>query len=235
MAAYVLIVEDEPSIQALLDYNLRAKGFDCSIAVDIDQARLFMAERRPDLMILDWMLPGGSGVELLRQIRRHEDFKAIPVIMLTARADEADKIRGLGAGADDYIVKPFSPGELIARIDALLRRTRPALAGGLMVHGPIEIDTASHRVKRHGHDIHLSATEFRLLVYLVEQPTRVFSREHLLDAVWGMDQDVELRTVDATIRRLRRQLNNDEWPDALRTVRSEGYGMNDPSSLMLED
>jgi len=182
-------------------------------------------ERPPDLILLDWMLPNLSGIEICRRLRRDQETANVPIVMLTARTEEGDRVRGLEIGADDYITKPFSPRELIARINAVLRRVRPSLSGKLLSYGPITLDASTHRVTRDGRPIHLGPTEFRLLRHFLESPGRVFSREQLLDAVWGHDVYVELRTVDVHIRRLRKALNTDGSADLIRTVRSAGYAL----------
>lgn len=225
MQPLVLIVEDEAPLQELLTYNLQRAGFDVEQAFDGDQATGLVAERTPDLILLDWMLPHTSGIELCRQFRRKSETSNTPIIMLTARAEEADRLRGLNTGADDYVTKPFSVEELIARMRAVLRRVRPAFAEELLTFADLTMDLAAHRVMRGEDEVHLSPTEFRLLRQLLERPGRVFSRDQLLDLVWGHDQDVELRTVDATIRRLRRALNDGGRQDLLRTVRAAGYAL----------
>ena len=230
MQPLVLIVEDEAPLQELLTYNLQRAGFDVEQAFDGDQASNLVAERTPDLILLDWMLPHTSGIELCRQFRRKAETANVPIIMLTARAEESDRLRGLNTGADDYVTKPFSVEELIARMRAVLRRVRPAFAEELLSFADLTMDLAAHRVMRGDDEIHLSPTEFRLLRQLLERPGRVFSRDQLLDLVWGHDQDVELRTVDATIRRLRRALNEGGRTDLLRTVRAAGYALDHTES-----
>jgi two-component system, OmpR family, phosphate regulon response regulator PhoB len=225
---YVLVVEDEAALQQLLAYNLERAGFEVAQAYDGEEAELLIEERAPDLIVLDWMLPRLSGIELCRRLRRRPGTANLPIILLTARGEEPDRLRGLDTGADDYVVKPFSTAELIARIRAVLRRVRPALAGEALEFADLRMDLGAHRVTRHGHEVHLSPTEFRLLRHFMEHPGRVFSRVQLLDAVWGRDQEVELRTVDATIRRLRRALNAGGGADLLRTVRAEGYALDQP-------
>jgi two-component system phosphate regulon response regulator PhoB len=225
MRPLILVIEDEAPLQELLAYNLQRADFEVEQAFDGDQALTLIAERTPDLILLDWMLPHISGIELCRQIRRRVETANLPIIMLTARAEESDRLRGLNTGADDYITKPFSVEELIARIRAVLRRVRPAFAEELLSFADLTMDLAAHRVMRGSTEIHLSPTEFRLLRQLLERPGRVFSRDQLLDLVWGHDQDVELRTVDATIRRLRRALNANGHSDLLRTVRAAGYAL----------
>jgi two-component system phosphate regulon response regulator PhoB len=221
----VLIVEDETGLVELLRYNLERSGFEVAVANDGEEAMTAIAEHRPDLVLLDWMLPLMSGIEVCRQIRRQNDTANLPIIMLTARGEEGDRIRGLDAGADDYVAKPFSPTELISRIRAVLRRIRPALSDHVLSYADLRMDLTAHRVTRAGKNIHLGPTEFRLLRYLMEHPGRVFSREQLLDAVWGKDVYVEARTVDVHIRRLRKALNGDTEQDVIRTVRAAGYAL----------
>jgi two-component system, OmpR family, phosphate regulon response regulator PhoB len=228
MSPRILIVEDEASLQELLAYNLERAGFAVEQAYDADEARTMIAEQAPDLVLLDWMLPYMSGLELCRQLRRQPVTANLPIVMLTARVEERDRLHGLDTGADDYITKPFSVDELIARVRAVLRRIRPAFASEVLRFADLTMDLAAHRVARNGRDVHLSPTEFRLLRQLLESPGRVFSRSQLLDLVWGRDQDVELRTVDATIRRLRRALNAGGEADLLRTVRATGYALDHP-------
>ena len=221
----VLVVEDEAALVTLLRYNLEREGFEVIEARDGEEALLLAKERRPDLVLLDWMLPLVSGIEVCRQLRRLPETRAVPVVMLTARGEEADKVRGLDSGADDYVTKPFSPGELIARLRALLRRSRPALDGDNLQYEDLMMDLIAHRVRRNGRDIHLGPTEFRLLRHLMEHQGRVFTREQLLDVVWGPDVYVEPRTVDVHIRRLRKAINDGADFDLIRTVRSAGYSL----------
>lgn len=225
MKLKVLIVEDEAALVAMIRYNLEKEGFQCEEASDGPEAMIRIREDSPDLVLLDWMLPQLSGIEICRQLRRNPDTRNLPIIMLTARAEESDRVRGLDAGADDYIAKPFSPTELMARIRAVLRRIRPALAEEVLVAGDLSMDLAAHRVSRRGRDIRLGPTEFRLLRYFLEHPGRVLSRDQLLDAVWGRDVYVEQRTVDVHIRRLRKALNAADEKDVIRTVRSAGYAL----------
>lgn len=227
MKPYILIVEDEAALLTLLRYNLEKEGFEVGEAVDGGEALLMAAERCPDLMVLDWMLPTLSGIEVCRRIRRRPEARNLPIVMLTARGEEADRIRGLNSGADDYVVKPFSPAELVARIRAVLRRLRPALGDEVLRYADLRMDLAAHRVTRDGAQIHLGPTEFRLLRHLMEHPGRVFTREQLLDSVWGPDIFIETRTVDVHVRRLRRALNGDRRPDLIRTVRSAGYALDE--------
>jgi two-component system phosphate regulon response regulator PhoB len=221
----VLVVEDEPPLQKLLAYSLEAAGFAVVQAFDGEEAQTLIDERAPDLVLLDWMLPQLSGLELCRRLRRRPGTAHLPIIMLTARGEEPDRLRGLDTGADDFITKPFSPAELIARVRAVLRRVRPAFAEQLLSFHDLRMDLAAHRVHRGEREVHLSPTEFRLLRHFLEHPGRVFSRAQLLDRVWGSDLEIELRTVDATIRRLRRGLNAGGEADLLRTVRAEGYSL----------
>jgi len=221
----IMIVEDEEALSTLLDYNLRKEGFKTIVATDGDEALLKLEDSAPDLIVLDWMLPNTSGIEICRRVRSKSETQNIPIIMLTARSEEADRIRGLETGADDYLTKPFSTDELIARIRAVLRRIRPGLVQDEVVHGDIRMDRTAHRVWRDGKEIHLGPTEFRLLDHLIEHPGRVFSREQLLNAVWGSDVFVEVRTVDVHIGRLRKALNKFSQGDPIRTVRSAGYSL----------
>ncbi|MEQ9489930.1 MAG: phosphate regulon transcriptional regulator PhoB [Alphaproteobacteria bacterium] len=225
MKPRILIVEDETAVVTLLRYNLEREGFEVDAALDGREAMIAVDENPPDLVLLDWMLPEMSGIEVCRQLRRKPVSKSIPVIMLTARGEESDTVRGLDAGADDYVTKPFSPAELVARMHALLRRSRPVLADEKLLAADISMDLAAHRVHRSGTEIKLGPTEFRLLRHLLEYPGRVFSREQLLDAVWGRDVYVEPRTVDVHIRRLRKALNDGGKADLIRTVRSAGYAL----------
>ena len=225
MKPLVLIAEDEPAQVEMLRYNLEASELNTIVATDGRLALLLLEEETPDLVVLDWMLPELSGIEVCRQIRQRRESKSLPIIMLTARGEESDRIRGLETGADDYLVKPFSPNELVARIRALLRRTRPALAEEKLDYNDVQMDLVEHRVTRNGEPIRLGPTEFRLLRFFLERPGRVFSREHLLDHVWGRDVYVESRTVDVHIRRLRKALNVHGDPDIIRTVRGAGYSL----------
>jgi two-component system phosphate regulon response regulator PhoB len=219
------VVEDEDALATLLHYNLDKEGYRVGVAGDGEEALIMANERAPDLVILDWMLPKVSGIEVCRRLRGRAETRNVPIIMLTARGEETDRIRGLDTGADDYVVKPFSMVELTARVRAVLRRIRPGLADDRITVGDIVIDRVAHRVKRGGKEIHLGPTEFRLLDYLMQHPGRVFSREQLLDAVWGSDVYVEARTVDVHIGRLRKALNGTADGDPIRTVRSAGYSL----------
>lgn len=229
MKPNVLVVEDDMALAELLRYTLERDGFDVSHTADGEDALMLAQESTPDVVILDWMVPSLSGIEVCRRLRRINATATVPILMLTARTEEADRVRGLETGADDYITKPFSPRELSARIKAILRRVRPALSGSVLRYGGIEMDTTTHKVLRDSQAIALGPTEFRLLRHFMEHPTRVFSREQLLDAVWGHDVYVELRTVDVHIRRLRKALNGDNFPDIIRTVRSAGYALDSSS------
>lgn len=221
----ILIVEDEEALATILEYNLGKEGFDVVPASDGEEAMLKIDEDAPDLVILDWMLPKVSGIEVCRRIRAKPETRNLPIIMLTARSEEADRIRGLETGADDYLTKPFSTNELIARVRAVLRRIRPGLAEDKVEVGDIIVDRVSHKVTRGDKEIHLGPTEFRLLDHLIQHPGRVFSREQLLNAVWGSDVFVEVRTVDVHIGRLRKALNQFKQGDPIRTVRSAGYAL----------
>jgi two-component system phosphate regulon response regulator PhoB len=221
----LLLVEDDRALADLLMWHFNREGYDIVRTADGDEALLLAEERTPDLVILDWMIEGVSGIEVCRRLRRRASTSAVPIIMLTARGEETDRIRGLETGADDYVTKPFSPRELLARVGAVLRRVRPALAGEQLSYGDLEMDVQSHRVRRGGKPVSLGPTEFRLLRHLMENPGRVFSRERLLTAVWTHDPDIDERTVDVHVRRLRRALNEGGRPDLVRTVRSAGYSL----------
>jgi two-component system phosphate regulon response regulator PhoB len=223
--ARVLLVEDDAALAELVSWHLEREDFEVERTADGEEAILLARENPPDLVLLDWMIEGVSGIEVCRQLRRMSDTANVPIIMLTARGEEEDRVRGLETGADDYVTKPFSPRELVARVGAVLRRVRPALAGERLSYADIEMDTASHRVRRGGAAISLGPTEFRLLKHFLEHPGRVFSRERLLDSVWGRDSDIEPRTVDVHIRRLRKAINVADAPDLIRTVRSAGYAL----------
>lgn len=229
MKTKVLLIEDDANITELVRYNLERSDYEVEACSDGEEGLYLAAQKTPDVILLDWMLPNLSGLEICRQLRRNKETVNVPIIMLTARAEEPDRIRGLETGADDYIVKPFSPKELMARIQAVLRRVRPALAGQELVFEDIRLDNTSHRVTRNGAAIHLGPTEYRLLRHFMENPGRVFSREQLLDSVWGHDVYVEPRTVDVHIRRLRKAMNEDGGKDYIRTVRSAGYALDQKS------
>ncbi|MBH0112238.1 phosphate regulon transcriptional regulator PhoB [Novosphingobium sp. YJ-S2-02] len=221
----VLVVEDDVALCELLTWNLSAEGYDVRSTGDGEEALLMVREQAPDAIVLDWMIEQIPGIEVCRQLRKNQETAQIPVIMVTARGEEEDLIRGLKTGADDYMTKPFSPRELMARIEAMLRRSRPSLAGSVLQWGDIELDATSHRVRRGGEALHLGPTEFRLLRYFMERPNRVVSRQQILDGVWGMDSDIDERTVDVHIRRLRKAINRDGETDPIRTVRAAGYAM----------
>jgi|TARA_B100000315_G_scaffold240725_1_gene260838 two-component system phosphate regulon response regulator PhoB len=222
---YVLVVDDEADLLTLVRYNLERDGFEVGEAMDGEEAMLMIAERCPDLVLLDWMLPRLSGIEICRRIRRSAATQSLPIIMLTARGEESDRVRGLDCGADDYIVKPFSPSELAARMRAVLRRLRPAFEAETIEFADVTMDLAEYRVTRDGEAVRLAPTEFRLLRHFMEHPGRVFSREQLLDAVWGREIYLEPRTVDVHVRRLRRTLNAGGRRDIIRTVRAAGYAL----------
>ena len=224
MTPRILVVEDDDALGTLLRYNLEREGYDVAMATDGEDALLQAEEQLPDLVILDWMLPKVSGIEVCRRLRQRPRSRNVPIIMLTARGEESDRIRGLDTGADDYVVKPFAITELSARIRAVLRRLRPGLAEDITVRGALELDRAAHRVTRNGDEVHLGPTEFRMLDFLMQNPGRVFSREQLLDAVWGSDIYVEVRTVDVHVGRLRKALaKGAPGFNPIRTVRSAGY------------
>jgi two-component system phosphate regulon response regulator PhoB len=223
---YALLVEDESALVELIRYNLEKEGYEIAIAADGEEALVMIDERLPDILLLDWMLPKLAGIEVCRRVRSRPATRNLPIIMLTARAEETDRIRGLDTGADDYLTKPFSISELTARIRAVMRRIRPALAEDRVDIGNISVDRSAHRVTRNQVEVHLGPTEFRLLDYFIQHPGRVFSREQLLDAVWGSDVYVETRTVDVHIGRLRKALLKSGGDDPIRTVRSAGYSLN---------
>ena len=225
MKPFVLIAEDESAVSELLLYNLKKEDYDVAVAADGEEALKMIDERAPDLILLDWMLPKVSGIEVCRRIRNGGANPNMPIIMLTARGEESDRIRGLDTGADDYVTKPFSTTELMARVRAVLRRIRPGLTEDKITVGDIIIDRVAHRVMRNEGEIHLGPTEFRLLDYFMQHPGRVFSREQLLDTVWGSDVYVEARTVDVHVGRLRKALRQGGGEDPIRTVRSAGYAL----------
>ena len=224
-AAKLLLVEDDPALSELLEYRFTNEGYDVRTTADGDEALLLASEDVPDLVILDWMIEGTSGIEVCRRLRRAKATAHVPIIMLTAREAEDDRVRGLDTGADDYLVKPFSPRELLARVAAVMRRIRPALAGETVEVGDISLDPVAHKVVRRGRTLQLGPTEYRLLKFFMESPGRVFSRNQLLDGVWGTGSDIELRTVDVHIRRLRKAVEIDGAADPIRTVRSAGYSL----------
>jgi len=221
----LLLVEDDRALADLLVWHFSREGYRVVRTADGEEALLLAQEQTPDLVILDWMIEGVSGIEVCRRLRRRSATAHVPIIMLTARGEESDRIRGLETGADDYVTKPFSPRELMARVGAVLRRVRPALAGELLSYADVEMDVTAHKVRRGGNPVQLGPTEFRLLKHFLENPRRVFSRERLLDAVWQHDPDIDARTVDVHVRRLRKALNAGGRPDVIRTVRSAGYSL----------
>jgi len=221
----MLLVEDDAALGELLTYHFEREDFEVRHTADGEEALLMAREAAPDIVLLDWMIEGLSGIEVCRRLRRMPETANVPIIMLTARGEEEDRVRGLETGADDYVTKPFSPRELVARVGAVLRRVRPGLAGETLSYADVEMDTVGHKVRRGGEVLPLGPTEFRLLKHFLEHPGWVFSRERLLDAVWGHDADIEARTVDVHIRRLRKAINRDGRPDIIRTVRSAGYSL----------
>jgi two-component system phosphate regulon response regulator PhoB len=229
--AKMLLVEDDAALAELLIYHFKREDFDVVQTPDGEEALLLAQETPPDIVLLDWMVEGISGLEVCRRLRRMSETANVPIIMLTARGEEEDRVRGLETGADDYVTKPFSPRELVARVGAVLRRVRPGLAGEALIYADIEMDTVGHKVKRSGSMVALGPTEFRLLKHFLEHPGWVFSRERLLDSVWGHDSDIEPRTVDVHIRRLRKAINDGGRPDIIRTVRSAGYALDSEGRL----
>jgi two-component system phosphate regulon response regulator PhoB len=227
MSANVMIVEDEDTLTLLLRYNLESEGYAVESVARGDEAEARLKETTPDLLLLDWMLPGVSGIELCRRLRMSASTERLPIIMLTARGEEAERIRGLGTGADDYVVKPFSVPELLARVRALLRRAKPERVAAKLASGDLELDRETHRVYRAGSEMHLGPTEFRLVEFLMQSPGRVFSRAQLLDNVWGNDVYIDERTVDVHVGRLRKALSLPGRPDPIRTVRGAGYAFDE--------
>jgi two-component system phosphate regulon response regulator PhoB len=225
----MLLIEDDKALAELLVWHFERQGFEVRRTADGEEALLLAEETVPDIVIADWMIEGVSGIEVCRRLRRRAATANVPIIMLTARGEEADRIRGLETGADDYVTKPFSPAELVARVNAVLRRVRPALAGERLSYGDLEMDVASHKVRRNGKPIALGPTEFRLLRHLMEHPGRVFTRERLIETVWAQDSEIEARTVDVHVRRLRKALNEGGLADPIRTVRSAGYALDSES------
>lgn len=223
--ARMLLVEDDTALAELLIWHFKREDFEMVHTPDGEEALLLAREKVPDIVLLDWMVDGLSGLEVCRRLRRAVETQNVPIIMLTARGEEEDRVRGLETGADDYVTKPFSPRELVARVGAVLRRVRPALAGEILSYADLEMDTVGHKVRRGGEAIPLGPTEFRLLKHFLEHPGHVFSRERLLDSVWGHDSDIESRTVDVHIRRLRKAINEGNRQDIIRTVRSAGYAL----------
>jgi two-component system, OmpR family, phosphate regulon response regulator PhoB len=226
-APRILVVEDEIPLATLLVYNLEAEGYQVEHVDNGDEAELRIAESPPDLVLLDWMLPGVSGLEICRRLRARDTARDMPIIMLTARGEEAERVRGLSVGADDYVVKPFSTPELMARVRALLRRARPERVASKLTLGDIDLDRETRRVRRSGREIHLGPTEFRLLEYFMEKPGRVFTRAQLLDSVWGMSAEIDERTVDVHVGRLRKALIRGREKDPIRTVRGSGYSFDE--------
>ena len=224
-APKLLLVEDDTALADLLEYRFESEGYNVSVTPDGEEAMMLAAEDPPDLVILDWMIEGISGIEVCRRLRRDQATAHVPIIMLTAREAEDDRVRGLETGADDYLTKPFSPRELLARVSAVLRRVRPALAGEEIAAGDLKLDPVAHRVERRGRQLHIGPTEYRLIKFFMEHPRRVFSRSQLLDAVWGTGSEIEERTVDVHIRRLRKAIAVENVRDPIRTVRSAGYAL----------
>lgn len=222
-APSIVVAEDEEALGILLKYNLESEGYQVDVVARGDEAEIRLQELVPDLLLLDWMLPGVSGIELCRRLRARPETERLPIIMLTARGEESERVRGLATGADDYVVKPFSTPELMARVRAMLRRAKPEVIATLLKSGDVELDRATHRVHRKGREVRLGPTEFRLLEFLMTTPGRVFSRSQLLDGVWGHDIYVDERTVDVHIGRLRKALNIGSLRDVIRTVRGAGY------------
>ena len=226
----LLLVEDDRALAELVTFHFERAGYHVTRTGDGEEALILVDEVKPDVILLDWMIEGISGIEVCRRLRRRATTANVPIMMLTARGEESDRIRGFETGADDYVTKPFSPRELVARVAAVLRRVRPALAGEQLGYADIEMDVSNHRVRRGGESVALGPTEFRLLRHFLEHPGRVFSRERLLDAVWGRDRDIEIRTVDVHIRRVRQAINLDGQPQLIRTVRSAGYALDDDAA-----
>jgi two-component system phosphate regulon response regulator PhoB len=230
MRGRLLLVEDDPGLTELLRWHFEREEFDVDHTPDGEEALMRAKESPPDIVLLDWMIEGISGIEVCRRLRRSAGTSNVPIIMLTGRGEEQDRVRGLETGADDYVTKPFSPRELVARVGAVLRRVRPALAAEQLRFSDLEMDIVSHKVRRSGKAVALGPTEFRLLRHFLEHPGRVFSRERLLDAVWARDSDIEPRTVDVHIRRLRKAINAGDRPELIRTVRSAGYALDDDAA-----
>jgi two-component system phosphate regulon response regulator PhoB len=224
-AKRLLLVEDDRALADLVSFHFERAGYNVTRTGDGEEALILVEEVKPDLILLDWMIEGISGIEVCRRLRRRASTANLPIMMLTARGEESDRVRGLETGADDYITKPFSPRELVARADAVLRRVRPGLAGEQLAYADVEMDVATHRVRRSGQQVPLGPTEFRLLKHFLEHPGRVFSRERLLDAVWSHDPEIDARTVDVHVRRQRQALNAEGQMDLIRTVRSAGYSL----------
>lgn len=227
IAARIMVVEDEEPLGVLLRYNLEAEGYQVEVVTRGDEAEIRLQENVPDLLILDWMVPSVSGIELCRRLRMRPETERLPVIMLTARGEESDRVRGLSTGADDYLVKPFSTPELLARVKALLRRAKPEVLSSVLKVGDIVLDREQHRVYRKKSELKLGPTEYRLLEFMMQHPGRVFSRSQLLDKVWGETIYIDERTVDVHVGRLRKAVNTAKMPDVIRTIRGAGYAMRD--------
>ncbi len=227
MPTSILIVEDEEPLQVLLRYNFEAEGYQVRGTASGEEVQMMVAEEQPDLIILDWMLPGLSGIEICRRLRSRSDTRRIPILMLTARGEESERVRGLATGADDYVVKPFSVPELMARVRTILRRAKPETVSELLGQGDLTLDRKTRRVARANRDVNLSPTEFRLLEHLIQSPGRVYSRAQLLDAVWGRDSFIDERTVDVHVGRLRKSLSRGRERDPIRTVRGMGYAFDE--------
>ncbi|MCO6392659.1 phosphate regulon transcriptional regulatory protein PhoB [Aliihoeflea aestuarii] len=227
MAPKIMVVEDEEALGVLIRYNLEAEGYQVETIMRGDDAEIRLQETVPDLLVLDWMVPAVSGIELCRRLRMRPETERLPIIMLTARGEESDRVRGLATGADDYLVKPFSTPEFVARVRALLRRAKPEVLSSVLKVGDIVLDREAHRVYRGPLEVHLGPTEFRLLEFLMQHPGRVFSRGHLLDSVWGETNYIDERTVDVHVGRLRKAINPNGAPDVIRTIRGAGYSINE--------
>lgn len=227
IAARIMVVEDEEPLGVLLKYNLEAEGYQVEIVTRGDEAEIRLQENVPDLLVLDWMVPAVSGIELCRRLRMRAETERLPIIMLTARGEETDRVRGLSTGADDYLVKPFSTPELLARVKALLRRAKPEVLSSVLKVGDIVLDREQHRVYRKKSELKLGPTEYRLLEFMMQHPGRVFSRSQLLDKVWGETIYIDERTVDVHVGRLRKAVNTGRMPDVIRTIRGAGYAMRD--------
>ncbi|MDF1599259.1 phosphate regulon transcriptional regulator PhoB [Mesorhizobium sp. YIM 152430] len=227
IAPKIMVVEDEEPLGVLIKYNLEAEGYKVEVITRGDEAEIRLQETVPDLLVLDWMVPAISGIELCRRLRMRAETERLPIIMLTARGEESDRVRGLSTGADDYLVKPFSTPEFVARVRALLRRAKPEILSSVLKVGDIVLDREAHRVYRGQAEVHLGPTEFRLLEFLMQHPGRVFSRGQLLDNVWGETIYIDERTVDVHVGRLRKAVNPDNAPDVIRTIRGAGYSINE--------
>jgi len=227
MAPKIMVVEDEEALGVLIRYNMEAEGYQVETIMRGDDAEIRLQETVPDLLVLDWMVPAVSGIELCRRLRMRPETERLPIIMLTARGEESDRVRGLATGADDYLVKPFSTPEFVARVRALLRRAKPEVLSSVLKVGDIVLDREAHRVYRGPLEVHLGPTEFRLLEFLMQHPGRVFSRGHLLDSVWGETNYIDERTVDVHVGRLRKAINPNGAPDVIRTIRGAGYSINE--------